>query len=101
MTLQIIPLQATTNQTVNASLSQQACSLHIYQKAFGLFLDLYANGRLIIGGVSCLYANRVVRDAYLGFVGDFAFWDTQGASDPDYTGLGGRFVLFYNGPGLT
>jgi hypothetical protein len=99
MTIQIIPLQATANQTVNVGLSQQACTLHIYQKAFGLYMDVYANGILIIGGVACLNANTIVRDAYLGFIGDLAFWDTQGASDPDYTGLGGRFLLFYNGPG--
>jgi hypothetical protein len=99
MLLQIIPLQAVPNQTVNVSLGKQACSLHVYQKAFGLFMDVYANGSLIIGGVICENANRIVRDAYLGFVGDLAFWDLQGASDPDYTGLGGRFLLFYNGPG--
>ncbi|MCP1257899.1 phage baseplate plug family protein [Acetobacter lambici] len=27
--------------------------------------------------------------------GDLAFADTQGTQDPDYTGLGSRFVLVY------
>jgi hypothetical protein len=37
----------------------------------------------------------MVRETYLGFIGDLSFTDTQGTSDPVYTGLGSRFVLLY------
>ena len=40
----------------------------------------------------------LVREAYLGFIGDFAIVDLQGQDDPDYTGLGNRFVLVYLEP---
>jgi hypothetical protein len=28
-------------------------------------------------------------------VGDFAFWDMQGSTDPACTGLGPRYLLYY------
>lgn len=67
-----------------------------------LFCDLAIDGRTLWSGVPCL--NCVLIDTYphLGFQGHLAFADTQGAEDPDYTGLGlgGRFALFYSpGPG--
>ena len=64
----------------------------------GMFCDLLVNDTLIIGGVICENANVIVRDAYLGFVGDIAFFDTQGTSDPSYTGLGSRWILVYLAP---
>lgn len=93
--MQTIPLQATPAQTLNVTLSNQACALNIYQKSTGLFCDVYVNNALIIGGVIGQNLNRIVRDAYLGFDGDLIFFDTQGSSDPDYTGLGDRYVLLY------
>ena len=66
-----------------------------------VYLDLYVSGVLIIGGVLCLNQNLIVRSAYLSFIGDLAFYDQQGATDPVYTGLGSRYLLFYFAPGDT
>ena len=93
--MQIIPLQAVSSQTVNVALSGQNCNITIFQTAYGLFCDLYIGSTLIIGGVICENLNRIVRDAYLGFVGDLCFQDTQGSDDPIYTGLGIRFLFCY------
>lgn len=93
--MQLVPLQAVPNQTFQIQLAGQACTLDVYQLAFGLFVDLYVAGALVIGGVIAENLNRIVRSAYLGFGGDFVFFDTQGASDPVYTGLGGRYQLVY------
>lgn len=95
-----IPLVPVPSQKLAVTLGSQACIVKVYQKSTGLFLDLYIGETLIIGGVICQNANRIVRDAYLGFVGDLAFFDTQGdqfgaPEDPIYTGLGGRWVLNY------
>ena len=90
-----IPLIAKPSQSVSIALGGQSCRLSIYQKSTGLFCDLYINDVLIIGGVICLNKNRIVRSVYLGFIGDLSFFDLQGSSDPDYTGLGSRFVLLY------
>lgn len=93
--MQVVPLQALPSQTVQCSLAGQAVMLNVYQKSTGMFIDVYVNNVLIIGGVICQDANRIVRSLYLGFIGDFAFFDLQGTADPTYTGLGSQFLLFY------
>lgn len=95
----LIPLAATPSQTVAVRLGDQSCQIAVYQKAPGLFLDLYVNDRLVVGGVICLNTALIVRDTYLGFAGDLAFFDLQGNTDPVYTGLGDRYVLAYVGAG--
>lgn len=90
-----VPLQAIPSQVVTATLGGQSCQIAVYERATGLFCDLSAAGVPVISGVQCQNMNRIVRDEYLGFLGDLLFVDTQGSSDPDYTGLGTRFVLVY------
>lgn len=97
--MQIIPLQAVPSQVLTVTLDGQVCNIFINQKESGLYLDLY-NGAVtppaeIIVGVLCENRNRIVRSAYLGFSGDLMFYDTQGNSDPDFTGLDGRYALTY------
>ena len=91
----IIPLQAVPSQHVSTTLDGQYCQLNVYQKAFGLFLDLYVDNALLIGGVVCQDRKRIVRSAYLGFIGDIAFFDRQGTSDPAYAGLADRYGLAF------
>lgn len=91
----IVPVQATENQTFAVLLAKQNCRLNIYQKFYGVFMDVYVSNQLIIGGVLCENVNRVIRSTYLGFIGDFWFFDTQGNSDPHFTGLGSRYQLQY------
>ena len=93
--MQIVPLQPLPNQTLSVTLGAQNCQINVYQKFFGVFVDLYIGADLIIGGVIAQNLNRIVRDAYLGFVGDLAFYDTQGNDDPTYASLGTRFQLLY------
>jgi hypothetical protein len=91
----VIPLQPLPAQALTVSLDSQPVQLTIRQRSTGLFADVYVNNGLIIGGVICQDRNRLIRDAYLGFVGDLAFYDTQGVADPYYTGLGSRYLLAY------
>lgn len=61
-----------------------------------LFMDLMSNGQEIIGDVICQNLNRIVRNDYLGFIGDFVFLDNYGQDvDPFFAGLGTRFSLVY------
>jgi hypothetical protein len=96
--MQIVPLNAVASQQLQVTLGGQACQLNLYEKSTGLFMDVLVSGSLIIGGVICLNRTVIVRDAYLGFIGDFAFVDTQGADFPVFTGLGTRFLLCYLTP---
>jgi hypothetical protein len=90
-----IPIQATPAQSLNSVLGGQNCQINIYQKSTGLFLDLLVSNSPIILSTICLDRVKLVRETYLGFIGDLVFTDTQGTSDPVYTGLGSRFVLLY------
>ena len=93
--MQVIPIQNLPNQTLQLALNNQQCQINVYQLNTGLYCDLYVSGNLIIAGVICQDRNRIVRDLYLGFIGDLCFIDIQGTSDPIYTGLGDRYVLCY------
>lgn len=94
----IVPLTATPSQTLNAALGNQQCAIAVYQKSTGLYLDLTLAGAKIIGTVICHDRCLLVRQPYLGFVGDLCFIDTQGRTDPVYTGLGTRYLLAYLEP---
>lgn len=91
----IVPTKALASQVLQVSLASQSVTLKIYQTAYGLFMDVYVGNVLIIGGVICENLNRIVRSTYLGFIGDLAWFDTEGTSDPIYTGLGTRWQLLY------
>lgn len=91
----IVPLQPLPDQVVTVNLANQVCRINVYQLATGMFCDLYVANVLIIAGVVCQNINRIVRDAYLGFIGDLIFIDTAGISNPVYTGLGSRYQLAY------
>lgn len=91
----VIPLSPTPSQVVNVLLAGQDVKLNVYQKSTGLFVDVFVAGVAL--KVAQIARDRVVlvRHEYLGFLGDLFFKDLQGLADPDYTGLGGRFVLGY------
>ena len=90
-----IPLQSVPSQTVNVVLAGQNCTLNIYTKQTGMYVDVLLAGALLC---SCRVARDgvpIVRMGYTGFVGDIFFIDTQGSDDPEYTGLGTRWMLCY------
>lgn len=97
--MNIIPLQPIPAQSFGVMLGGLSCRLSVYQKSTGMYLDLSIEGASVILGVLCHDRVLLVRQAYLGFVGDLAFIDTQGTSDPVYGDLGTRYQLLYLTPG--
>jgi len=93
--MKTIPMQAVPSQTLSVLLGSQNCQISVYQKSTGLYLDLSISNIPVISTVLCRDRTKLVRLAYRGFIGDLAFVDTQGYSEPDYTGLGARFALVY------
>ena len=93
----VIPIQPIPNQLVAATLDGQPTKIAIYQKSTGLYVDVYKNDALVIGGVIALTGVRIIRDSYFGFLGDFLFTNTKpsDASDPVYTGLGDQYLMMY------
>ena len=93
--MQIIPLSPVPSQTFTVLLAGQSCRINVYAKTTGVFVDLYVNNAPVVTGVIAQHANRIVREPYRGFAGDLALFDTQGSADPEYAGLGTRWVLGY------
>jgi hypothetical protein len=110
----VVPLQPLPAQLLRVSLGGQATTIKVYFKQITVplaaqiptvpppygaitpcFLDLYVNDALVIGGVLCQHENLIVRDSYLGFIGDLSMIDTQGSEDPQVAGLGSRWILSY------
>lgn len=96
----VVPLQPIANQTVQAQLNNQACTISVFQYAYGLFITLYVGNTLIVASVICENLVLLVLGSYLGFSGNLLFVDTQGEENPVYTGFGpnGRFQLVYLSP---
>lgn len=90
-----LPIVAKPSQSMRISLGGQQCEVLISQKQTGVYLSLKAGGIDIINFAICRDRVSIARKEYLPFVGTLAFVDTQGASDPDYTGFGTRFQLAY------
>lgn len=95
----IVPLQSVPAQRVKTVLDNTIVTLSVYQRRYGMFIDVIINDRLVIGGVVCQNRNRIIRSDYLkqehNFTGDFVFIDLQGDDNPLYPDLGARFQLAY------
>ena len=94
----IIAISPVPSQTLQVNLSGQGVQLNIYQKSTGLFMDVYLNNVLLVGGVICQNENLIIRSTYLGFPGDLMFIDNISDTDPYYTGLGTQYSLAYIEP---
>ncbi|WP_088364704.1 phage baseplate plug family protein [Acetobacter pasteurianus] len=90
-----IALNAVAAQTLKVSLPSCIVQITLRQRSTGLYADFSLNGVVTVCGVICQDRTWLIRDSYLGFRGDFIFVDTQGSSDPTYSGLGDRYLLIY------
>lgn len=90
-----IPINALPNQRVSVPLSGHQFNLDIVQRSTGLYMDITMDGNLLIAGVLCQDRSWIIRYQIYQAPGDFAFADQTGTDDPDYTGLGSRFILVY------
>jgi hypothetical protein len=104
-----IPLAAVPSQTLQFVAGGQNCQMSVYTKDgydYGdvtlntqkeyIAIDFAYNGITVTSAQNCLNEKRLlVNRQYLGFVGDFMFIDTQGVDDPQFAGLGSRWLLLY------
>lgn len=93
--MQQIPLQPIPSQLSRVVLGNQNWQISLYQKPQGLFADINIDGLDIALGRICRNLVPLISREYAGPVGNLVFTDTQGSGDPDYAGLGGRYVLVY------
>jgi hypothetical protein len=114
----VVPIQPVAAQALSVTLGGQDCTINLYGKHVQvpvvptggiatdppvyvpidpMFMDLYVGTGTapILAGALCRNGVLIVRNTYLGFVGDLAFNDTQGSDDPQIPGLGTRWLLLY------
>lgn len=94
--MDIVPLRAVPSQELTIYIGNQPTKIAVYQKRTGLFIDISVNAVPVVTGVLCRDRTWIIRSAYHGYSGDFSFLDTQGTADPEYTGLGSRYVLAWS-----
>ena len=91
-----VPLSAVPNQTLSIVLAGQSFQIALRQNGGNLYFDLTVGGASVVLTRICRNKQRLLLDAqYHGVVGDFSFFDSQGDTDPQYTGLDGRYKLYY------
>lgn len=105
----VVPLSEVPSQTLQIVLGGQNVQAAIYTKDgydftdptletpnTNIYVDLAYNGIVLTTTQISLDQKRLLLNRqYLGFVGDFIFIDTQGFDDPQWTGLGSRWLLLY------
>ena len=95
-----IPLATAPNQTLAVTLDQQNVQLALRQNASQMYIDVQLNDQYVVRSRVCRDRQRLLTGVrYKGLKGDFAFIDTQGTNDPEWTGLGAeetaRYLLLF------
>lgn len=94
----VVPLIATPSQDLKIVLGGQSCDISVAQKGEHVYLSLTLPAGSVLNTMMCRNEVLLVRETYLGFVGDLAFIDLQGETDPYWDGLGTRYILVYLTP---
>lgn len=94
-----IPLMAYVNQGLLVVLGEQECSVAIYQRGTGMYLDLYNGGETVCQGAICQPGMGIVQVATSAFSGQLYLLDTLSRGneqqDPKWEGLGTRWRLYW------
>ncbi len=91
-----VPLAPVPAQTLSIILDNQNAQIAVRQRGDALYLDLSVDDAPIIVNKICRDRIRLLlASSYKGFRGDLVFVDTKGDTQPEYSGLGDRYVLLY------
>lgn len=100
MSYQLVPLPASANATFSAVLDGQDTSITLTTTDSGLFADVAYNGVQVISARLCLDRVDLNPNRYRGMPQALFFADTQGVTDPVWTGFNSRYVLAYGDPDI-
>jgi hypothetical protein len=93
-----LDIQPLANYSFKTTVGGQNCTVTLQQKGDDMYFTLDLPTGNIVSMVRCLNRVKLVRYAYLKFIGDFVFVDLQGNDAPNYAGLGSRWLLLYLTP---
>ena len=91
MLLYEIPMQAIPAQVLKATIALQNFTIELNQKGENLYFTLSIDNATVVSYVICRDAVSLVPENVI--IGQFAFVDTKGNSDPYYSELGSRYKL--------
>lgn len=90
-----IPLLPTPNQVVNTTINDKAIEVSLaLRKNNRLYATISINNETIISSRVCLDRTALTPEWYKNKNMVFTFVDSQGYTDPEYSGLGSRYNLF-------
>lgn len=90
-----IPLEPVPGQEFGIDLSGQQYTIFVYQRDNTVYVDLSDEDGYVFAGVKALDRVGLKLSSYMRLPGQIWFEDQHGEEDPDYTGFGSRFLLFY------
>ena len=95
-----IPLSAYTNQSMQIDLDGQVSTLHVFERACIMYLDLTVGRTLLAEGMHCQPTTPVLPYPLRGFRGQFYVVDTQAGTpqtqeSPAFAEWGTRFQLYW------
>ncbi len=93
--MQVIPLLANPNQSLQILLDNQAMSFRLYQRNSNLYIDIYKEDEPLCFGQKCVFGSSVIRFSQNLFKGSLHFIDMTAQHSPEYSSLGSRFYLIY------
>jgi hypothetical protein len=91
----LIPLKPVANQTTTTVLGGQIVRVAIREMTTGVYLSAWLDNVQIQSGILCVDRVRMMDANYDGFVGALMFMDSQGTSNPEASGIGTRWNLYY------
>lgn len=95
MSIRTIPLSAIPAQIVSAVVNEQAFQIEIRQLGGSLFSTTTVDGEIVASSVRAVSRGSITPWPS-SVVGTSVVWvDTQGDDDPQYEGLGSRWVLAF------
>jgi len=91
----LIPLKPVANQTTIVMLGGQVIRVAIREMTTGVYLTAWLDNVIIQSGILCADRVRMMDSNYDRFVGGFMFMDSRGAANPEASGIGTRWNLYY------
>lgn len=82
-------------QRFQVDLDGQYCTITLRQKGNRIYLDMDTADDPVVRGAICLHGVDIIQSYSPYFTGSLHFYDTLGASAPQYEHLGTRYRLYY------
>ncbi len=93
--MQVIPLIANPNQSLQILLDNQSMTFRVYQKNSSLYIDISKDNNPLCYGQKCLFGRSVMSFSQNLFKGSLHFIDIEENTAPSFSRLGERYFLVY------